>query len=134
MSNIADAFATFLEDNTTATLGQDLFISNAPSSDKAQSDLWWITTNGGNKVQTLTSGEPIKEYNINVYRRHRNYQTVYEDLHSLEDILNCAGCTQLTGFDTLSIEASVLSIDNDLDNEDRKVGLLQATITTIKEC
>lgn len=134
MSNIADAFATFLENNTTATLGQDLFISNAPSSNQTTNDLWWITLSGGSKVQTLPTGEPIKAYTINVYRRHRSYQQVYDDLTALEELLNCDGCTQLTGFDTLDIEANLLSVDNDLDSEDRKIGLLQATINTIKEC
>lgn len=133
--NIAQSFAQYLEDVTGATIGVDLFIGNAPDSDVApRPDIWWIRTSGGAKIQSLATGEPIKAYTIDIFRRHRVYETVYNDLQDLEDSLNCEGCTQLDSFDTLNVEASIMSIDTDIDAEDRKIGLLQATITTIKEC
>lgn len=133
--NVAESFATYLQDVLSiATLGQDLYIGFAPSSKKTTDDLWWIVATGGNKDVELQSGESMKTYFIEIFFRSRDYRTVYDNLHSLEEQLNCDGCTQLTGFDTVDINASVLSIDTDLDNEDRKVGLLQANLITHKEC
>lgn len=132
--NIAESFANYVEANTAATLGQDLFISNAPSTTKSQSDIWWIVASGGDKIKTYTTGESDKAYTLTVNRRHRDYKQVYDDLHDLEEILNCAGCVELSGFDILEISASVLTIDEDIDSEDRKIGVLQATIITFKEC
>lgn len=132
--NIIESFANYLETITTATLGQDLFISNAPSTTKAQSDLWWVVANGGEKIKTYTTGEVDKLYNITVYRRHRDYKTVYDDLHELEETLNCEGCVTIQGFEISDISASVLFIDEDIDLEDRKRGALEVTLITFKEC
>jgi len=116
-----------------ATLGQDLFIGQAPSSNKVSNDLWWIVATGGSG-SSLASGENLKVYTIEVYRRSRNYETVYADMQSLEQILNCDDCVQLEDFQTVDVKATVLSIDSDLDAEDRKVGLLQTNITVYDSC
>lgn len=134
--NIAESFADFLQNNLgIATLGQDLFIGNAPSSKKIPLDhIWWIKVTGGNPDTKLQSGEVMKTYFIEVSHRSRGYKTVYDDLHALEETLNCEDCVQLDGFTTIDVSAAVLTIDQDIDSEDRKVGLLQANIITYKEC
>lgn len=132
--NISKSFADFLETLLGATLGQDLFIGNAPSSNKVQDSIWWMVATGGSRITDAVTGESVKEYSIEVYRRARDYKTVYNDLQSLEVTLNCTECVELEGFDTIDIRASVLSIDNDLDDEDRKVGLLQSTIDVYEDC
>lgn len=132
--NIADSFASFLTGITGSTFGQDFFIGQAPSSNIVSDSIWWIVASGGNKVTSLRTGEAVKNYQIDIYRRDRDYQTVYDDLQSLEEQLNCDSCTQLEGFETFDIETILFPIDNDLDGEDRKVGLLQATLRIYKEC
>lgn len=132
--NISESFAGFLEIETDSTLGQDLFIGNAPSSNKAPNDLWWIVATGGDRVIDNASGEALKSYSIEIYYRARDYKTVYNQLQSLEIILNCDECVQLEDFETIDVKASVLSIDADFDDEDRKVGLLQADIIVYEDC
>lgn len=132
--NIADAFVEYLEPLTGSTFGQDLFIGEAPSSDQVLDSIWWIVATGGAKETRLITGESVKNYRIDVYYRNRNYRMVYDALQDLEEALNCDGCTQLTGYETVDIEATTLSIDTDFDSEDRKVGLLQATLRIFKEC
>lgn len=132
--NIAESFAELLETLTGSTLGQDLFIGQAPSSNKVPSSIWWIVASGGNRDTDLVTGESVKSYSIEVYYRSRDYKTVYNAMQTLEEDINCDGCVQLDGYDTLDVKASVLSIDSDLDSEDRKVGLLQVNLTIFKEC
>lgn len=132
--NLAEAFATYLATMTGSVLGQDLFIGEAPSSDKVQDSIWWIIDNGGGPIKKNSTGESLKRYQVQIFYRNRNYQTVKDKMFTLEEDLNCDGCTQLTGIDTIDIEATTFPIDNDLDVEDRKVGLLQVNLTTYKEC
>lgn len=128
------ALGQYLQDNSIATLGQDLILGRAPTSSETSDDLWWIINTGGGTLSKNQTGESRKQYTALVYRRGRNYRTIDEQLLTLEEQLNCDGCTQLEGFDTLDIEATIFPTDDDLDSEDRKVGLLQVTITTYKEC
>jgi hypothetical protein len=132
--NVTESFAEYLENSLGLVLGQDLFIGEAPSSNKVQDDIWWITGAGGTRLIDNTTGEALKAYSIDIYKRSRDYRTIYNELHNLEEQINCDGCVQLTGYETVDIKASVLSIDDDLDKEDRKVGLLHTEITVYKTC
>lgn len=132
--NLVEAFATHLATLTGTTLGQTLFIGEAPSSDKVADSIWWVVDNGGGVLNKNATGEARKNYQISIFYRNRNYKAVKDALFTLEESLNCDGCTQLSGYDTIDIEAITFPIDNDLDSEDRKIGLLQANITTYKEC
>lgn len=130
--NLPAAFAAYIDSITIFTTGQDLFIGEAPSSNKAPDSLMWVTASGGDTERKLQTGERMKSYLVEVRYRNRNYQTVYDTLHDIEEDLNEGNCTQLSGFETVSIEATTFPIDEDLDSEGRKVGLLAVTITTYK--
>lgn len=132
--NIATSLANYLLTFTGSTLGQTLFIGEAPSSNKVADSIWWIVQNGGGVVQKNATGEAEKNYQFSIYYRNRDYGAIYTAMTDLEEDLNCDNCTQLSGFDTIDIEATTFPIDDDLDQEGRKVGLLQITITTYKEC
>jgi hypothetical protein len=132
--NISESFAEYLVSLGIGTLGQNIFIGNAPSSNMVIDSIWWIVSSGGNPIQINSTGESLKSYTINVFYRDRDYKTVYDELNTLEESINCDNCTALNDYDTISIEANSFPIDNDLDNEDRKVGLLQVNLTTYKEC
>lgn len=81
----------------------------------------------------LKTGESVKQYIIDIRLRSRDYETVYENLQALEEDINADLCSQLTGYDTIDVEATNFPIDDDLDSEDRKVGLLRVTLTIYKE-
>jgi len=132
--SVSSSFASYLAGVTGTTLGQDLFIGEAPSSNRVADTVWWIVENGGGIVQKNATGETRKSYQFNVYCRDRDYGAILTAMSALEEDLNCDACTQLSGYDTIDIEATTFPIDNDLDAEDRKKGLLQVTITTYKEC
>lgn len=133
--NLVQAFATYLDNDLgIATLGQDLFIGRAPSSNEVSDDIWWVLSNGGGPIKKNDTGESMKSYQVEVYYRHTNDKIIEDSMFQLEEALNCDGCTQLTGFDTIDIEATTFPIDDDFDSEDRRVGLLQATILIYKEC
>ena len=132
--SLVSAFATYLQGVTGTTLGQTLFIGEAPSSQKVADAIWWIVENGGGVIQKNATGEARKSYQFNVFYRSRNYEAIKTAMYDLEEDLNCDNCSQISGYDTIDIEATTFPIDNDLDSEDRKVGLLQVTITTYKEC
>jgi hypothetical protein len=131
--SLASAFAPYLATQSGSTIGQDLFIGQAPSSNKVPDAVWSVTSSGGSKAITLQSGESVKSYLLEIRYRNRDYETVYDKLHALEEALNAGDCTQLSGFETLSIEATTFPVDEDLDSEDRKLGLLVATVLTYKD-
>ena len=130
--NLAESFSAYLATIVGATSGQTLFIGDAPSSNQVADSIWWIKTSGGSR-QRLRSGESVKQYAIEVYYRSTDYQTVYDEIHDLEEALNSAECPVLSGYTVIDVEAFTFPIDLDLDSEDRKVGLLQVNITTHKE-
>jgi hypothetical protein len=131
--NVASAIASYLQDNNIATSGQDLFIGQAPSSDKVPDSIYWIQASGGDTERLAQTGERIKSYLVEIRYRNRNYQTVYDNLQTLEELLNGNTCIQIDGYETIQIQATTFPIDDDLDSEDRKVGMLAATILTYKE-
>lgn len=132
--SLVSALASYLQSFTGTTLGQTLFIGEAPSSNKVADAIWWIVENGGGVIQKNSTGETMKSYQFNIFYRSRDYEAIKDAMYSLEEDLNCDNCSQISGYDTIDIEATTFPIDNDLDSEDRKVGLLQLTITTYKEC
>lgn len=132
--SLVSAFASYLQGVTGTTLGQTLFIGEAPSSRKVADAIWWIVENGGGIIQKNATGESRKSYQFNVFYRDRDYEAIKDAMYALEEDLNCDNCSQISGYDTIDIEATTFPIDNDLDSEDRKVGLLQVNITTYKEC
>lgn len=138
---LTDAFVDYLEPVIGATFGQDLFVGEAPSSgnnvpngNPVPDALWWLVTSGGTPDIKLLSGEKVKNYLIEINYRNRDGQVVAQKMHDLEEELNCSGCVQLTGFETFEIEATTFPVDQDLDSEDRRVGLLQATVRIYKSC
>jgi hypothetical protein len=132
--NIAESFATYLQTLGIATLGQDLFIGNAPSSNRVSDSMYWIIESGGSPLSKNSTGELLKSTTIEVYYRDRNYKNVYDKINTLEETISCAGCIQLNGFDIIKLDVVSYPIDQDLDNEDRKIGMLQVNILTYKEC
>jgi hypothetical protein len=132
--NIIEAFVEYLETLGVGTFGQNIFIAEAPSSNKVPAAIYWVTDNGGQPLVKNFTGEQIKQYTFFIYRRDRNYKLVKDALYNLEEQISCSGCFQLTGFETIEIEVISFPIDNDLDSEDRKVGLLQVNIKTHKSC
>ena len=133
---ILDSFATYMETLGVATRGQDLFIGEAPSSDilNNKDPIWWIIDSGGQPIKKNSTGESMKAYSVQIYCRNRNVKDIKTAMFSLEENLNCDGCFQLDGFDTINIEASTFPIDQDIDAEDRKIGMLQVNLTIYKEC
>lgn len=132
--NIAESFANYLQTNNIATLGQNLFIGNAPSSNRVPDSIYWIIESGGSSLNKNMTGESTKNYVLELYYRDRNYKTVYDNLAVIEEKISCEGCMTLSGFDIIKIEVTSFPIDNDLDSEDRKIGTLQITLTTYREC
>lgn len=126
------AFATALAPLVGATLGQDLFISKAPSSDHGPAALWWLRAGGGAPVTHAVSGERVKNYEFQVYYRDPSAQVVYDKLFNLEALINSSGLA-LDGYNVVDVNAYSFPSDQDLDDEDREVGLLQIAISIYKE-
>jgi hypothetical protein len=130
--NLIEAFADYMDNELlTGTLGDDLFIGGAPI--EAPDACWWLTMSGGSTNLSLETGEKVKDYQIDVFYRDIDEQAVYSNLQELEEDINSDRCTQLTGYETIDMEATLFSVDQDIDQEDRKVGLLTITIRIYKE-
>ncbi len=131
---IAESFVDYLEEKGVGTFGQNIFIGEAPMTNKVTDPIWWVIESGGSKLVKAMTGESIKQYTLNLYRRDRDYKLLSQTLFDLGEELSCSNCVQLQDFETVEIEVTSFPIDQDLDSEDRKIGLLQINIKTYKEC
>lgn len=131
---IATSFVSYMESLGVGTFGQDIFIGETPNSNKVQDSIWWIIESGGSKLTKAFTGESIRQYTLFVYYRDRNYATISEKLFDFSERVSCSSCVELQGFETLEIEVTQFPTDQDLDSEDRKVGLLQINIKIYKSC
>lgn len=137
--NVVRAFANYLQDSDVATLGQDLFISRAPSSNRTIDGqpidrIFWLKANGGSQVLRTINGSAQNNHVISIYHRDVDSEGVYETLQELGEDLTCAGCLTLESYDVIQTVINGPWTDQDLDNEERTVGLLQVTITIGKDC
>lgn len=128
-----EAFVEFLETEGYGVFSENLFISQVPLD--APDTATWLITSGGSPIQKLPTGEMLKQYFVSIYYRSRSKEDVEKKLFALEELLNCTRCVQLTGFEVHEIIATSFGSDQDLDNEERQVGMLQANIKIYKkEC
>jgi hypothetical protein len=130
---VSEAFIKWLEDENIGTFDTDIYLNQVPL--KAPDTCYWIITSGGDVIQKLRTGEKVKQYFILVNYRSPKGKLVEKNLFKLEELLNCAECITLEGFEVLEVEATQFPSDSDLDDETRRVGLLQANIKIYKkEC
>lgn len=133
VKTISEAFVSYLQSKGVGTFGTDLFLNQVPNSLVTQDRVYWVITSGGSPVQVLRTGEKVKQYFLSVYYRSRSGKDLDRKLFSLEELLNSTECVQLTGFEVLSIQAEQFPSDSDLDDEERRVGFLQANIKIYKK-
>lgn len=125
--NIARSFATYLEGQSYGTFGEDIFIGGAPLS--APDSCFWVLSSGGPILVDAFTGEKIKAYTLLVYYRSRQTEDLYEMLQGLEIEINGTPCISLDGFDVLDVTATLFPTDEDIDDEDRTIGLIEVTCT-----
>lgn len=124
---IKRAFVEYMASVGFGVFGSTLFLNGAPLN---VSPCWWVLATGGAIVKTNQTGERRKRYIVSVYYRDTNAETVDEQLHAFEELLNTSNCDQLEGFDTIEITVATFPSDQDLDVDDRTVGLAQVTVDT----
>lgn len=125
--NITRAFVKWLEDEGYGTFGQNIFIGGVPL--EAPDSCLWVLSAGGNVISKNSSGEKQKNYVFSVYIRDLDQQNLYNLLQQIEEEANKKDCIELDGYEVLEVETIVFPTDQDLDNEDRSIGLLQIAVT-----
>jgi hypothetical protein len=125
--NITREFAGFMENEGFGTVGQDIFLSTAP---KSPDKCFWLLSGGGSPEINNETGEKVKNYLISVFMRDIDTENVYDTLQDLEEAINRGDCKELDGYEVVEITATLFPTDQDLDNEDRTVGLLQVSCKT----
>lgn len=126
--NIAESFANYLATQLSLTLGDDLYIGGVPV--EAPDECWWLVAGGGGSITKHATGEKQKNYIVTVYHRAFSAKTVLDNLQALEVIINSGQCTQLDGYNTVEMEATIFPTDQDIDNQELTIGLVQIAITT----
>lgn len=125
--NIVKSFADFMDAQGYGTQGTDLFIGAAPQGSPDKS--WWIIGAGGSSTLKGLAGNKMKNYLLNVFYRNTDQEDVMNTLQSFEEFMNSGICDQLNGYNNIEIEATSFPADQDLEAEDRTVGLVQVTVT-----
>ena len=131
---ISRAFVQFLEDKGCGIFGQNIFLYRVPNSLKTQTELYWVIPSGGMKYSTNKTGEIVKAYNFLIYFRSNEAQKVDETLSALEELLNCSSCVNLEGFELVDISATQFPADQDIDSENRMVGMIQVQLSVYVGC
>lgn len=128
---VGEAFIKYLEDHTIGTFGVNLFMGELPQD--APDESWLVVVSGGNPDTVTLDGGMIKVYTFNIYRRSLAGKKIERDLYSLEQTLNCATCVELQGFETIYSRAMQFAQDIDLDNANRRIGLLQVQVRLFRQ-
>ena len=131
IQTVGEAFVSFLQTKGIGTFGTDLFIGELPIS--APDNSWLVVVGGGNPEMVTLDGSMIKLYTFNIYHRSLAGKEIERELFSLEEELNCASCVNLDGFETIYSRATNFAQDMDLENENRRIGLLQAQVRLFKQ-
>lgn len=128
---VGEAFVNFLQNKGIGTFGIDLFLGELPL--EAPDNSWLIVVGGGNPEVVTLDGSMVKLYTFNIYRRSLAGKELERELFSLEEEMNCASCVKLEGFETIYARATNFAQDMDLENENRRIGLLQAQVRLFKQ-
>lgn len=128
---VGEAFVKFLEFKGIGSFGVDLFLGDIPL--EAPDDAWLVVVGGGNPEMVTLDHAMIKVYTFNIYHRSLAGKEIERTLFSLEEDLNDANCVQLEGFETIYSRATQFAQDIDFENEDRRIGLLQAQVKLFKQ-
>ncbi len=128
---VGEAFIKFLEDNSIGTFNTDLYLGMLPLD--APDEAWLVVVAGGSPELVTADGGMMKIYTFSIYRRSLAGKEIERSLFSLEEKLNCSTCVNLEGFETIYSRATQFAQDMDLENENRRIGLLQAQVRLYKE-
>lgn len=128
---VGGAFAKFLTDKGLGVFGENIYLGQLPL--EAPDSAWLVVVSGGNPDVVTLDGAMIKLYTFSIYRRSLSGKEIEEDLFSLEEDLNCASCVHLEGFEIIYTRATQFAQDLDLENQNRRIGLLQAQVRLFKK-
>lgn len=128
---VGEAFIRFLEENNVGTFNQDLYLGMLPLD--APDEAWLVVVTGGSPELVTADGGMMKIYTFSIYRRSLAGKEIERSQFSLEEKLNCSTCVNLEGFETIYSRATQFAQDMDLENENRRIGLLQAQVRLYKE-
>lgn len=131
VKTVGEAFVKFLEQNDTGTFNDNLFLGMLPLD--APDEAWLVVVSGGSPDVVTADGGMIKLYTFNIYRRSLAGKEIERQLFSLEEKLNCSSCVNLDGFETIYSRATQFAQDDDLENENRRIGMLQAQVRLFKQ-
>lgn len=128
---VGEAFVKYLESINIGVFGEDLYLGQIPID--ANDEVWLVIVAGGTPEMVTADGGMMKVYTFNIYRRSLAGKEVERELFSLEEKLNCSTCVNLEGFETIYSRATNFAQDVDLENTNRRIGLLQAQVRLFKE-
>lgn len=131
VKTVGEAFVKFLHDKGYGVAGQNLYLGELPL--EAPDDAWLVVVGGGNPEVVTLDGGMVKLYTFNVYHRSVAGKEIERSLFSLEEDLNCDTCVNLEGFETIYSRATQFAQDIDLENENRRIGLVQAQVRLFKQ-
>lgn len=128
---VGESFIKWLQSKGIGGTGESLYLGSAPN--EAEDECWIVVVSGGEPEMVTADGGMIKVYTFNIYRRSLAGKEMERKLFSLEEILNRAECVNLDGFETIYSRATQFAQDVDLEDERRRVGLVQAQVRLFKE-
>lgn len=131
--NIVEAFRDWMVAESITTSGQ-IKIHRASAGKDSPDSIWWLKAEGGTHVSFTVGGNPTQTNVIGCYYRNRSAKEVYDTLELMRDTVTTAGCFVLNGYKVTEIPTTFGPFnDQDIDLEDRTVGYIQVTITTMKD-
>ena len=131
---IVQSFVNFLKNKGYGMPGQNLYLYRVPNSLKTETEVLWIIPSGGTPIRRNKTEEMIKSYQFLIYYRSVSARKVDEVLNDLERVLNCSRCVELEGYELVDIQATQFPTDQDIDSENRMVGMIQVEVQVYVGC
>lgn len=128
---VGEAFAEFLTSSIDLQSDEGFYLGELPL--EAPNSSWWVIVTGGSPDLVTIDGGMVKLYTFNIFYRSLSGKEIERRLFRLEELLNCSSCVNLTGFETIYSRATQFAQDIDFDNEQRRIGLVQAQVRLFKQ-
>ena len=111
------------------TFNQDLYLGMLPLD--APDEAWLVVVAGGSPELVTADGGMMKIYTFSIYRRSLAGKEIERSLFSLEEKLNCSTWCKPRGIRNNLLTGNTVRTDMDLENENRRIGLLQAQVPSV---
>lgn len=113
--------------------GKRYYLYALPDTKETDTDVFWLVPNSENISHRNVTREPRYLDTFTLYYRSNDKVDADRHISRVKEIINSLKCFSLPHYKVLDIEATSISVNNDLDAEKAKRASLIINLTTYNE-